>query len=59
MGMALDGPMESEEIHQVNGVDLLVNSDAKAHTSGKILDYITSPEGDGFIIQAESGQCGC
>ena len=55
--MALDGPRENEQTVQVNGIDLLINSDAEPHTSGKILDYIQSPEGEGFIIQPESGQC--
>ncbi len=55
--MALDEPKENEQPIQVNGIDLLVNSDAQPYTSGNILDYIQSSEGEGFIIQPESGQC--
>ena len=57
--MALDGPRENEETYTVNGVNLLIDNDAQPHMPGKILDYITSPQGDGFVIQPEGGQSCC
>lgn len=55
--MALDEPQENEEIFKVDIFDILINEDAKPYTSGNILDYIRTIEGEGFTLQPESGQC--
>ncbi len=57
MGLVLDGPKENEEIVQLDGVGILINTDAKPYTSDKIIDYVTAPEGEGFTIQDNSGSC--
>jgi len=57
LGMALDAPQENEEIFKVDSFEILVNDDAKPYASSNVLDYINTVEGEGFILQPESGQC--
>jgi len=56
--MALDELKENEETIQVNGIDLLIADMVKPHTDGNKIDYVKSPEGEGFVI-AKPGQTGC
>ena len=59
MGLALDEPNEKEDTIQVNGIDLLISDDVKPAASANKIDYIESPEGEGFVIALKSGESGC
>ena len=50
MGLALDEPNENEETTQVNGIDVLIADAVKAFTDGNTIDYVNSPDGQGFTI---------
>ena len=43
----------------VNGVDVLIADEVKPFASGNVVDYIESPEGNGFIVRSESGESCC
>ena len=58
LGLALDELKENEETIQVNSIDLLMSDDVKPYADGNTLDYIQSPEGEGFVI-GKPGQTGC
>ena len=51
LGLALDELSENEETTQVNGIDLLISDEIKPYSDGHKLDYIISPDGEGFIIE--------
>ena len=57
MGLALDEPNENEETTQVNGIDVLISDAVKALAGRNTIDYVSLPDGEGFIIAPESG-CG-
>jgi Fe-S cluster assembly iron-binding protein IscA len=59
LGLALDEPKENEETIQVNGIDLLISDDVKPAASVNKIDYIKSPQGEGFFIAPKSGESGC
>jgi len=59
LGLALDEPNENEDTIQVNGIDVLISDDVKPAASENKIDYIKSPEGEGFIIAPKSGESGC
>ena len=59
MGLALDELNENEDTIQVNGIDLLISDDVKPAASANKIDYIKSPQGEGFIIVSKSGESGC
>lgn len=59
MGLALDEPKENEETININGIDVLISEDVKPVASDNRVDYITSPEGEGFIIGPKSGESCC
>ena len=50
MGLALDEPNENEETTQANGMDVLIADAVKAFTDGNTIDYVNSPDGEGFVI---------
>lgn len=55
MGMALDEPVENEQPLHINGLEVLIDDAIKPVTDGNILDYVKSPDGEGFVIAPESG----
>jgi len=58
LGLALDEPNENEEITQVNGIDILISDAVKTFTDGNTIDYVNSPDGQGFVItSAEYTYC--
>jgi hypothetical protein len=54
--MALDEPGENEETIQVNGLDVLIADEVRPSADLNKVDYITSPDGEGFIIVPNYGQ---
>ena len=48
--MALDEPSENEDTTQINGIDVLISDSIKDFTNGNTIDYVTLPDGEGFII---------
>ena len=56
MGMALDEPKENEQPVNVNGIDVLVEDEARPLVEDTTIDYIENPDGEGFIIKG-SGDC--
>ena len=59
MGLALDEPNENEDTIHVNGIDVLISDDVKPAASANKIDYMKSPQGEGFIIVPKSGQSCC
>ena len=58
MGLALDEPKENENTVNVNGIDVLIAEEVKPTASSNKIDYVKSPEGEGFIIEPKYG-CSC
>jgi len=56
LGLALGEPNENEDTTQVNGIDVLIADTVKAFTDGNMIDYVNSPQGEGFVI---TGQACC
>ena len=50
MGLALDEPNENEKTTQVNGIDVLIADAVKVFADGNTIDYVNSPDGQGFVI---------
>ncbi len=55
MGLALDEPKEEEKIVRINEMDILMDSMVKPFTKDQVLDYIRSPEGQGFVFTSAAG----
>lgn len=58
MGLALDGPDSDEKPIQVNGLDVLMSDKVKGLANGSLVDYVTEPHGEGFIISKGNSACG-
>ena len=58
MGLALDEPNENEETTQVNGIDVLISDTVKAFADRNTIDYVNSPDGEGFTITS-AGHTSC
>ena len=58
MGLALDEPKDKENTTQVNGIDILISDAIKPFADRNKIDYVNSPNGEGFII-APAGQTYC
>ena len=59
LGLALDEPGENENTTNVNGIDVLISEDVKPTAELNKIDYIKSPDGEGFVIGPKSGQSCC
>ena len=59
MGLALDEPNENEPTISVNDMDLLISDEVKPFVGEKMIDYIQTPAGEGFIIGNKSGESCC
>ena len=58
MGMALDEPQVDEKTVPVNGLDVLISDDVRPWADSNRIDYVRTPDGEGFIIEPQSGgQC--
>ena len=55
MGLALDEPVEKEEIARINGLDVLIAEEAKDLVEEGELDYADSPYGKSFTIKTGAG----
>ena len=55
--MALDEPEDNEQPVNVNGIDVLIADFAKPLMDGTAIDYISQPQGEGFIITGAGGGC--
>ena len=56
MGLALD-ELKENEVNQVDGIDVLISEDIKHFAGGSLIDYVSSPYGEGFKIF--TGYAGC
>jgi len=62
MGLALDELNGSEVPYKVNGLDVLIADKDKTYADKSTVDYVTAPDGEGFIINTEKSsdcQSGC
>ena len=50
MGLALDEPQENEKTNDINGIKILIAGDVLDQADGKTLDYVNTPNGDGFTV---------
>ena len=57
MGLALDESKENEVADQINGINLLIADEVKGYTSDNTIDYVNTPEGEGFVIQNAGHNC--
>jgi Fe-S cluster assembly iron-binding protein IscA len=57
LGLVLDEPNENEILTQVNGLDVLISDDIKGYTNGSLVDYESSPYGEGFTIGTSYACC--
>jgi Fe-S cluster assembly iron-binding protein IscA len=57
MGMALDEPEDNEQPVDVNGIGVLVQDPARAFVDNMVIDYVTEPHGEGFVIHGAGGNC--
>ena len=57
MGMALDEPKENEQPVNVNGIDVLVEDEARELVDGTTIDYVNNPDDEGFIIRGSKECC--
>ena len=51
LGLALDELSENEETTRVNGIDLLISDEIKPYSDEHRIDYIVTPDGEGFIME--------
>ena len=59
MGLALDEPKEAETV-QVDGLQVLMDSQVQAYSEDQVLDYMDSSHGQGFLFRREQGEeSGC
>ena len=56
MGMALDEPEENEKPLTINGIDVLIADFARPFVEGMVVDYVTDPYGEGFVVNG-GGSC--
>lgn len=55
--MALDEPNGNEAPIQVNGLDVLISEKVKTFADGSLVDYVSSPIGEGFTIRNGNSSC--
>jgi Fe-S cluster assembly iron-binding protein IscA len=55
--LALDEPKESEAVEQVDGLDFIIEAQARPHISGQVIDYVRSWRGEGFAVRPAAGSC--
>ena len=51
MGLALDEPKEKETLTNINGIDVLVSPEVQSYAGHSVVDYLTSPYGEGFTVR--------
>lgn len=49
--MALDEPVESDDIYEVDGIKIIFNSELALYTKGFVIDYRKSLFGSRFIVE--------
>lgn len=57
MGLVLDGPEGNEKPIQINGLDVLMSDKVKGLANGSLVDYISLPDEEGFIIRSGKSAC--
>ncbi|MFC1861402.1 hypothetical protein ACFLYL_03930 [Chloroflexota bacterium] len=55
--MALDEPNKNEAATHINGIDILISDEVKALADKGTIDYMNSPDGEGFTIAVEGQTC--
>lgn len=50
-GMALDEPLKSDDIYEVEGIKIIFNSELSLYTRGFVIDYRRSLFGSRFIVE--------
>ena len=60
MGMALDELQENDEVFKEKGFTFMINKDLLEEVKPIKVDYVNTPRGSGYIINAnlESKDCG-
>jgi hypothetical protein len=56
--LVLDEPQDNEISIPVNGVDVLIGDEVKDLANKSRIDYMTGPNGEGFVISL-AGSPGC
>jgi Fe-S cluster assembly iron-binding protein IscA len=52
--MTLDEPQNNENTTKVDGIDVLIEDEARSIADASTIDYETGPYGEGFTIGLES-----
>jgi len=55
LGLALDEPKEVENLVRINEMDVLMDSMVQPFTKDQVLDYIHSPDKQGFVFTSAGG----
>jgi len=59
LGMALDEPEKDEQPMQINGIDVLISGVVKPFAGDTVVDYVSYPDGEGFVIAPASWPSYC
>lgn len=60
-GMAIDKAKDGDQIHDINGVKVLIDSQSGQYLNGAVVDYVDSLMGAGFKVENPNATstCGC
>ena len=63
-GMGFDAKKADDTIVAHDGIEVVIDPQSAALLAGSVVDYVVTPEGEGFKIQnpnteKKSGGCGC
>lgn len=59
-GLAFEESARPDDVVvEARGVDLLVAAEEREPCAGATIDYLETPEGEGFLVQTPASQRGC
>lgn len=60
-GLAFDEAAdENDTVAELEGIRVAVDAETRPHCQGATIDYVTTPQGEGFVVRGvKSGGCGC
>ena len=61
-GLAFDESTdESDTVDELEGIRVAVDADSKPHCEGATIDFVSTPQGEGFVVRGvrAGGGCGC
>jgi Fe-S cluster assembly iron-binding protein IscA len=57
LGLALDELKEDEKTQQMGEFEVIVEKPAQPFAADQILDYVSSRQGEGFILKSTRSNC--